>query len=93
MQSFNAGNYQASVAASNEASNITMVLYPNDNMWAGKELRLKQQYLWCCASLQDILRRFRSKLKALARVRSLINPVSQSWICHGAHYRTWWPSS
>lgn len=59
LQSFNAGNYEQSVAASQSAETITRVLYPNDSTWQGKELRLKQQYLWCCASLQDILRRFR----------------------------------
>ncbi|KAL1406048.1 Non-essential glycogen phosphorylase [Vanrija albida] len=58
LNSFNAGNYEASVASSSDAENITRVLYPNDNMYAGKELRLKQQYLWCSASLQDILRRY-----------------------------------
>lgn len=58
LNSFNAGNYEASVQSSSEAENITRVLYPNDNMYAGKELRLKQQYLWCSASLQDILRRY-----------------------------------
>lgn len=59
LQSFNAGDYERSVAASQSAETITRVLYPNDETWAGKELRLKQQYLWCCASLQDILRRFK----------------------------------
>ncbi|BEI91712.1 uncharacterized protein CcaverHIS019_0405320 [Cutaneotrichosporon cavernicola] len=58
LNSFNAGNYEASVQTSSQAENITRVLYPNDNMYSGKELRLKQQYLWCSASLQDILRRY-----------------------------------
>ncbi|KIR52496.1 starch phosphorylase [Cryptococcus gattii Ru294] len=61
LNSFNAGNYEASVAASSEVENITRVLYPNDNMYAGKKLRVMQQYLWVSASLQDMLRRF-SKL-------------------------------
>ncbi|WVN91095.1 uncharacterized protein L203_106342 [Cryptococcus depauperatus CBS 7841] len=58
LNSFNAGNYGASVAASSEVENITRVLYPNDNMYAGKKLRVMQQYLWVSASLQDMLRRF-----------------------------------
>ena len=58
LNSFNAGNYEASVHASSEVGNITQVLYPNDNMYQGKLLRLQQQYLWTSASLQDILRRF-----------------------------------
>lgn len=62
LQSFNAGNYEASVAASQQAETITQVLYPNDSTWQGKELRLKQQYFFTCAALQDILRRFRSEL-------------------------------
>ncbi|KAI5452290.1 Non-essential glycogen phosphorylase [Naganishia albida] len=59
LQSFNAGDYEKAVAASSSAETITRVLYPNDNTYQGKELRLKQQYFWCSASLQDILRRFK----------------------------------
>lgn len=56
---FNAGDYQNSVRAQQAAESITAVLYPNDNFDSGKELRLKQQYFWVCASLHDILRRFK----------------------------------
>ncbi|KCV68586.1 starch phosphorylase [Fonticula alba] len=61
LSSFNDGEYEKSVAEKQRAENITSVLYPNDNTPAGKELRLKQQYFFVCATLQDILRRF-SKL-------------------------------
>lgn len=56
---FNSGDYQNSVEQQQRAESITAVLYPNDNFDQGKELRLKQQYFWCSASLHDILRRFK----------------------------------
>ncbi|CAI4916235.1 BBT_HP_G0021190.mRNA.1.CDS.1 [Saccharomyces cerevisiae] len=56
---FNNGDYKNSVAQQQRAESITAVLYPNDNFAQGKELRLKQQYFWCAASLHDILRRFK----------------------------------
>lgn len=59
LQSFNAGDYDGSVRESENAETITRVLYPNDNHWAGKELRLKQQYFWTAASLNDIIRRWK----------------------------------
>lgn len=52
--SFNAGDYEKSVEEQIRASNITSVLYPNDNHLVGKELRLKQQYFFVCATLQDM---------------------------------------
>lgn len=55
---FNAGDYLSAVADRQSAEAISSVLYPNDNTDAGKELRLKQQYFFVCASLQDILRSF-----------------------------------
>lgn len=56
---FNSGDYQQSVASQQKAESITSVLYPNDNFYKGKELRLKQQYFWVAASLHDIVRRFK----------------------------------
>ena len=55
LEDFNAGDYSDSVAAKNEAENITMVLYPNAENENGRELRLRQQYFLASASLQDIL--------------------------------------
>jgi len=47
------------VADQQRAETISAVLYPNDNLDRGKELRLKQQYFWVAASLYDIVRRFK----------------------------------
>jgi glycogen phosphorylase len=55
---FNEGNYIKAVAEKNESENLSKVLYPDDTTEMGRELRLKQQYFFVCASLQDILRRF-----------------------------------
>jgi starch phosphorylase len=56
---FNEGNYIKAVEDKNESENLSKVLYPSDTTIMGRELRLKQQYFFVCASLQDILRRFR----------------------------------
>jgi starch phosphorylase len=56
---FNEGAYDQSVAEQQKAETISAVLYPNDNFYSGKELRLKQQYFWVAASLSDIVRRFK----------------------------------
>jgi len=53
---FNKGDYAAASAAKNAAENISRVLYPDDSTEEGKELRIKQEYFFCSASLQDILR-------------------------------------
>jgi len=58
-QKFNSGEYESSVADQQRAETISAVLYPNDNLDRGKELRLKQQYFWVAASLYDIVRRFK----------------------------------
>jgi len=58
---FNDGNYEKSVEERNATESISKVLYPNDTSASGRELRLKQQYFFVSASIQDILRRFLSK--------------------------------
>jgi starch phosphorylase len=55
---FNEGNYIKAVEDKNESENLSKVLYPNDTTEMGRELRLKQQYFFVCASLQDILYRY-----------------------------------
>lgn len=55
LEEFNAGSYSEAVARKNLAEQITMVLYPNDASENGKELRLRQQYFLCSATLQEIL--------------------------------------
>lgn len=57
-------NGDSSVGDQQRAETISAVLYPNDNLDRGKELRLKQQYFWVAASLYDIVRRFKKTKRA-----------------------------
>ncbi len=54
---FNRQNYLEAAAEKIYAEDISKVLYPNDDTWEGKKLRLKQQYFFCSASLQDIIKK------------------------------------
>ena len=56
---FNEQKYEKAFQKRNEAESISSVLYPNDDTDKGKQLRLKQQYFFCSASLQDMFRRYR----------------------------------
>ena len=60
LDDFNRGSYVEAVERKVLAENLTKVLYPNDNVLQGKELRLRQQYFFVSCSIQDILRRFRA---------------------------------
>ena len=59
LDSFDKGEYQKAVEQQNLARTIVEVLYPNDNHYAGKELRLKQQYFFISASIQTALNKFK----------------------------------
>lgn len=59
LSSFDRGEYQKAVEEQNLARNISEVLYPNDNHYSGKELRLKQQYFFVSASVQSAISRFK----------------------------------
>jgi starch phosphorylase len=61
LATFNAGDYVHAVEDKTKSENISKVLYPPDDQLAGKELRLKQQYFFVSATLQDVLRRFKKK--------------------------------
>ncbi len=58
LPAFNGGDYVAAAASKNLAENVTRVLYPDDSSHAGRELRLRQEYFFCSASLQDLVGRF-----------------------------------
>ena len=59
LSAFDKGDYQKAVEQENLAKNLVEVLYPHDNHYAGKELRLKQQYFFISASLQVALKKFK----------------------------------
>ncbi len=58
-QEFNEGDYTEAVRSKIMAENLSQVLYPNDTLYMGKELRLKQQYFFVACSLADVIRRFK----------------------------------
>ncbi|MGQ0485079.1 MAG: glycogen/starch/alpha-glucan phosphorylase [Hyphomicrobiales bacterium] len=68
LEAFNSGDYAGALYASNRAEIITRVLYPSDSTPAGQELRLRQEFFFTSASLQDILRRH---MQRFGDVRSL----------------------
>ena len=61
LSSFDKGDYQKAVEEENLAKNIVEVLYPNDNHYAGKELRLKQQYFFVSASVQRAVAQYKER--------------------------------
>ncbi len=63
LDNFNQGDYMSASQNQVMSENISKVLYPNDQFFVGKELRLKQEYFLVCASLCDIIRRFKSDNK------------------------------
>ncbi len=73
LDAFNSGDYAGALGDSNRAEIITRVLYPSDSTPAGQELRLRQEFFFTSASLQDILRRH---VQQYREVRSLPEKVA-----------------
>ena len=61
LRSFNQGDYQKALAEKNLASTLTEVLYPADEHYSGKELRLKQQYFFISATVQRVINKFKEE--------------------------------
>ncbi|KAJ1962176.1 Non-essential glycogen phosphorylase, partial [Dipsacomyces acuminosporus] len=72
LNKFNSGDYQGATGGQVAAQILTDVLYPNDNTNEGKELRLRQEYLFCSATLQDIIARFKLTGKPLSELPDLV---------------------
>ncbi len=68
LNAFNTGDYARAASAKNEYENISWVLYPNDSTPAGRELRLRQEYFFVAASLQDLLQRHLEEHGSLANL-------------------------
>jgi glycogen phosphorylase len=71
LEEFNAGDYIHAIEARAQSENICRVLYPNDNFFLGKELRLAQEYFFVSATLQDIIRRYRKRYEMIDRQQGL----------------------
>jgi Carbohydrate phosphorylase len=70
-------DYERAMETSSSVANITKRLYPDINHYAGKRIRLQQQYLWCAASLSDIMRRFKNIGKPISEFPScMCSPLS-----------------
>jgi starch phosphorylase len=71
LDEFNEGDYVGAIEARARSENICRVLYPNDNVSAGRELRLAQEYFFVAATLQDILRRYKKRYVMFDEPRGL----------------------
>ncbi|MCX5777446.1 MAG: glycogen/starch/alpha-glucan phosphorylase [Candidatus Firestonebacteria bacterium] len=69
---FNYGDYERAVYNKVTSENISKVLYPNDDFYKGRELRLKQEYFLTAASISDILRRYRKENKDITRLGDFV---------------------
>lgn len=69
---FNDGDYIKAVSEKSVSENITKVLYPNDNVFEGKELRLKQEYFFVSATMQDIIRRFKKTHDSFSEFHDMV---------------------
>ncbi len=72
LDSFDRGDYRKAVEQENLARNIVEVLYPNDNHYAGKELRLKQQYFFISASIQTAIDRYKKSHEQIERLHEKV---------------------
>ena len=68
LHAFNTGDYARAAGVKNEYENISWVLYPNDSTPAGRELRLRQEYFFVAASMQDIVKRHLEEHATLANL-------------------------
>jgi glycogen phosphorylase len=71
LEEFNEGDYVGAIQARAQSENICRVLYPNDNFFVGKELRLAQEYFFVAATLQDIIRRYKKRYEMFDRQQGL----------------------
>jgi starch phosphorylase len=68
---FDSGDYVGAVHAKDLSENISKVLYPNDNVFEGKELRLKQEYFFVAATLADVIRRYKKRYRLFDQSKGL----------------------
>jgi len=80
LKSFNQGDYIDAVRNNLLEENISRVLYPNDKVFKGQELRLKQEYFLVSASLQDAMRRFKKQFSDLRKI-----PEQMAVQCNDTH--------
>jgi starch phosphorylase len=71
LKEFNEGDYIGAVEARAQSESICRVLYPNDNVFAGRTLRLAQEYFFVAATLQDIIRRYRKRYRMFDEAKGL----------------------
>lgn len=67
LDDFNKGNYVKAVDDKQRSETISKILYPNDNVYVGKKLRLKQEFFFVSATLQDIIRRYKKTYRTFDR--------------------------